>query len=46
VEYGDLPGFWPGITYGGPGTIYPEVEKIVIDEIRRYNLEKYGMSVV
>lgn len=46
VEYGDLPGFWPGITYGGPGTIYPEVEKIVIDEIRRYNIEKYGVSVV
>lgn len=42
-EYGDLPGFWPGITYGGPGTIYPHVEPIIIDEIERYNKEKYGL---
>ena len=43
-EYGDLKGFWPGMTYGGPGTIYPEVENIVIDEINKYNMEKYGVS--
>lgn len=44
-EYGDLPGFWPGITYGGPGTIYPEVGKIIIDEIGKYNQEKYGVDI-
>ena len=44
-EYGDLKGFWPGMTYGGPGTIYPEVEKIVIDEINKYNIEKFGVGI-
>ena len=43
--YGDLKGFWPGMTYGGPGSIYPEVEHIVIDEINKYNLEKYGVCI-
>ena len=43
--YGHLPGFWPGMTYGGPGTIYPEVEKIVIDEIDKYNLEHFGVAI-
>ena len=44
-EYGGLKGYWPGITYGGPGTIYPEVEKIIIDEIDKYNMEKYGVAI-
>lgn len=44
--YGHLKGFWPGMTYGGPGTIYPEVENIVIDEIAKYNKERFGVSVV
>ena len=44
-EYGNLKGYWPGITYGGPGTIYPHVEEIVIDEINRYNEERFGVSV-
>jgi hypothetical protein len=44
-EYGHLKGFWPGITYGGPGTIYPNVEGIVIDEINRYNMEHYGAAI-
>ena len=44
-EYGELQGFWPGITYGGPGTIYPEVEKFVEDEIARYNMERFGVSI-
>lgn len=43
-EYCDLPGFWPGITYGGPGCIYPQVEPIVTDEIAKFNLEKYGVT--
>ena len=44
--YGDLKGFWPGITYGGPGTLYPHVEPIVIDEIAKYNREHFGVSVL
>ena len=44
-EYGHLKGFWPGITYGGPGTIYPHVEEIVIDEIDRYNKERFGVAI-
>lgn len=31
------------MTYGGPGTIYPHVEDIVIDEIERYNHERFGV---
>lgn len=42
-EYGDLPHFIPSVTYGGPGTIYPEVEGIIIDEINRYNHERFGV---
>ncbi len=42
-EYGDIPMFIPSITYGGPGTLYPEVEKVIIDEIEAYNKEKFGM---
>ena len=44
-EYGDLPGFWPGMTYGGPGCIYPHVEPILIDEINKYNKEKYNVTI-
>ena len=43
--YGNLKGFWPGITYGGPGTIYPHVEPIVIDEINKYNMEHFGVAI-
>ena len=42
-EYGNLKNFIPSITYGGPGTIYPDVEKVIIDEIDRYNKEKFGI---
>ena len=44
-EYGKLKGFWPGITYGGPGTIYPEVGATIIDEINKYNMEHYGVAI-
>ena len=44
-EYGHLKGYWPGITYSGPGTIYPHVEEIVIDEINRYNKERFGVAI-
>lgn len=44
-KYGSLKGYWPGMTYGGPGTIYPEVEEIIIDEINRYNELTYGVYI-
>ncbi len=44
--YGSLKGFWPGMTYGGPGTVYPKVEEIIIDEIAKYNLEHFGVSII
>ena len=42
-EYGKLPHFMPCYTYGGPGTIFPHVEPIIIDEIERYNKEHFGV---
>lgn len=36
-SYGHLKNFIPSITYGGPGTIYPDVERTIIDEIECYN---------
>jgi len=42
-EYGALPNFIPGLTYGGPGCIYPHVEPIVTEEIERYNRERFGV---
>lgn len=36
-DYGGLENFIPSITYGGPGTIFPHVEPIIIDEINRHN---------
>lgn len=44
-DYGHLKGFWPSMTYGGPGTLYPEVENIIIDEINKYNMERFGAAV-
>ena len=41
-EYGGLKNFIPGMTYGGPGGIYPHVEPIIIDEIEHYNKERFG----
>ncbi|NLA85902.1 MAG: uroporphyrinogen decarboxylase (URO-D) [Clostridiales bacterium] len=42
-EYGSLPHFMPGHTYGGPGTVFPNVEQMIIDEIDRYNKEHFGI---
>ena len=42
--YGHFKGYWPGMTYGGPGSLYPHVEPIIIDEINRYNKERFGVS--
>ena len=41
-EYGELEGFWPGITYGAPGSLSPQVDGFIEDEIRQYNAEKFG----
>lgn len=41
--YGDLPYFMPSHTYGGPGTIFPQVEDIIIDHIDRYNKKRFGI---
>ena len=35
--------FIPCITYGAPGTIYPDADKFINDEIDRFNAEHYGV---
>lgn len=35
--------FIPCITYGGPGTIYPQGDKFIDDEIEKYNKRVYGI---
>ena len=44
-EYGNLKGFWPGMTYGGPGCLYPGVEETIVDEINKFNMERYGVAI-
>jgi uroporphyrinogen-III decarboxylase len=41
-DYGHLPHFIPSHTYGGPGTIYPHIEPVILDEIDRWNREHFG----
>lgn len=41
--YGHLKNFIPCITYGGPGTFYPERYDWITDEINKWNLEHYGV---
>ena len=36
--------FIPSITYGLPGTLYPHVNPIMVDEISKYNKEVYGIG--
>ena len=42
-EYGHLSHFMPSHTYGGPGTIFPQVEGVIIYDIDRYNRERFGI---
>lgn len=42
--YKDVPGYWPGMTYGGPGALFPGVYDAVAAEISRYNLEHFGVD--
>ena len=44
-QYGHLKGFWPGMTYGGPGCLFPGVEETIIDEINKYNQERFGVAI-
>lgn len=41
--YGPEGHFIPCITYGGPGTMFPQNDPIITDAIHEYNKEKYGM---
>jgi uroporphyrinogen-III decarboxylase len=43
VEYGLGGGFIPSLTYGLAGSIYPNVDPIITDEIARYNEAVYGI---
>ncbi len=42
-KYGELAHFMPGMTYGGPGSLYPHVEPVIIDGIKRWNREHFGV---
>ena len=42
-SYGHLRHFMPSFTYGGPGTICPHVDPIIVDEIDRYNNERFSI---
>ena len=43
MEYGPGGGFFPSLTYGLPGSIFPNVDPIITDEIACYNEEVYGI---
>ncbi len=43
TEYGTLPHFIPGLTYGSLGSIYPHVEPILIEVLAQYNQERFGL---
>jgi hypothetical protein len=42
-EYCPGGNFIPCITYGGPGTLFPNADKFINDEIDRYNKEHFGI---
>jgi len=42
MEYGTLGNFIPCITYGGPGTIHPDADRFIDDEIARCSAEVFG----
>ena len=43
-EYTPRGNFIPCITYGGPGTIYPQGDQYINDEIDRFNEEHFNVS--
>ncbi|NLT66905.1 MAG: uroporphyrinogen decarboxylase (URO-D) [Acidobacteria bacterium] len=42
-EYGPGGGFIPSLTYGLPGSIHPDVDPLITDEIARYNEDVHGI---
>ena len=42
-EYAKYGHFIPCITYGGPGTVYPQADKFIDDDIDRWNMEHFGI---
>lgn len=42
--YGDGGHFIPSVTYGGPSTLFRDHYPIITDEIRQYNLDRYGIA--
>ncbi len=44
TQYGPGGHYIPCITYGGPGCLYPHVDPVIDDEIRKYNKEVYGID--
>ena len=44
TTYGPGGHFIPSLTYGGPGSIFPNVDETITDEIEKYNREVYGVS--
>ncbi|MCL2200643.1 MAG: uroporphyrinogen decarboxylase [Oscillospiraceae bacterium] len=43
-EVGDPKYFIPCITQGGPGSLYKGTYKALVDEIDKYNIEKFGLQ--
>lgn len=43
-KYGPGGHFVPCITYGLPGSLFKHVEPIILDEIRQYNMDTYGIA--
>ena len=41
-KWGPKGHFIPCITYGGPGTVFPNADKFINDEIDRFNAERFG----
>lgn len=42
--YGPQGYFIPSHTYGGPPSIYPGVKEMIVDEVRQYNMDTYGIA--
>ena len=43
-DYAGAGNFIPSITYGGPGTLYPNADKFINEEIDIYNREHFGIG--
>ena len=43
-EYTPGGSFIPCLTYGAPGSIYENVDKIITDEVNRFNRERFHLQ--